>query len=376
LIDLATLDSSAIEAACCVRDYARDVLRLPYAVSAILPHNARSQRVAVRGGARVVGEMEVAHVGSLGMPPRDRWQAGLYAPPVSGEPHIRQVRPDDLEEVWRVHVAASNDGLVRRGQPSARPPDAPVASDARAGLASDPDGYFCAVEQGRIRGMVSALIRGRVWYLSMFFVLPGDQSRGLGRALLERAVAYGEARGVEVRCTLATLDPRAQARYVMAGMVPRWPIYPLDADATAVARLKTRIGLDPRTRELPCDPGVAEKLVAEVFGDGRADDLAHFRSDGGTAVAIERGGEIAAFAYRRGNRIGPAAGRDETAFLHAAAAGAGGGGSVTVRVPGACASLLEAMVASGFRIGDPTLFMASRLFGRLELYLPSGPILF
>ena len=79
--------------------------------------------------------------------------------------------------------------------------------------------------------MVSALVRGRVWYLSMFFVLPGAQGRGLGRALLERALAYGEARGAEIRCTWATLDPRAQARYVMAGMAPRWPIYRLDGDA-------------------------------------------------------------------------------------------------------------------------------------------------
>jgi len=228
--------------------------------------------------------------------------------------------------------------------------------------------------------MVSALVRGRVWYLSMFFVLPGDQGRGLGRALLERALAYGEARGVEVLCTLATLDPRAQARYVMAGMAPRWPIYRLDGDATAVARLKARVGLDPRARELPCDPGAAEKLTAEVFSHGRADDLAHFRSDGGAAVAIERGSEVAAFASRRGQRIGPAAGRDETAFLQAvaaaAASGADGGGSVTMRVPGACASLLQALVGSGFRIGNPTLFMASRLFGRPELYLPSGPILY
>ena len=98
-------------------------------------------------------------------------------------------------------------------------------------------------------------------------------------------------------------------------------------------------------------------------------------------MAIERGAEVAAFAYRRGERIGPAAGRDETALLQAvaaaAAAGAGGGGSVTMRVPGACASLLEALVGCGFRIGNPTtLFMASRLFGRPELYLPSGPILY
>src|SRR5262245_20309968 len=107
--------------------------------------------------------------------------------------------------------------MLRRGQPAARPLDAPVASDARIALTSDPDGFFCAVEEGRIRGMVSALVRGRLWYLSMLFVLPSDQSRGLGRALLEPALAYGEARGAAIRFTWATFDPRAQTRYMMAG---------------------------------------------------------------------------------------------------------------------------------------------------------------
>ena len=49
----------ASEAARCVRDYARDVLRLTYTVSAILPSNARSRRVVERGGARVDGRMHV-----------------------------------------------------------------------------------------------------------------------------------------------------------------------------------------------------------------------------------------------------------------------------------------------------------------------------
>ena len=292
---------------------------------------------------------------------------------------IRKVRPDDLQEVWGVHVAASNDLIVRRGRPASRAADAPIASDARAGLASDPDGYFCAVEDGVIRGMVSALVRGRLWYLSMLFVLPGDQSRGLGRALLERALAYGEARGAEVRFTWATLDPRAQTRYVLAGMAPRWPIYRLDGDGAAVGRLAERIGLDPREPRPPCDPGAAEKLTSEVLGFDRADDLAHWRGDGGTTLAIGRGGDLAAYAYRRGQRIGPAAGRDERALIRAVAAAAVAGvegGSVTMRVPGACASLLEALVGAGFRIGEPTIFMASRLFGRPELYVPSGPILY
>jgi [ribosomal protein S5]-alanine N-acetyltransferase len=49
----------ATEAACCVRDYARDVLRRSYVISAILPQNARSRRVAERSGARAVGQMDV-----------------------------------------------------------------------------------------------------------------------------------------------------------------------------------------------------------------------------------------------------------------------------------------------------------------------------
>ncbi len=49
----------ATEAARCVRDYACDVLKWPYAVSAILPQNARSRRVAERGGARATGQMDV-----------------------------------------------------------------------------------------------------------------------------------------------------------------------------------------------------------------------------------------------------------------------------------------------------------------------------
>ena len=48
----------ATEAARCVRDYARDGLRLSYAISAIPPQNVRSRRVAEQLGARAADQME------------------------------------------------------------------------------------------------------------------------------------------------------------------------------------------------------------------------------------------------------------------------------------------------------------------------------
>jgi [ribosomal protein S5]-alanine N-acetyltransferase len=49
----------ATEAARCVRDYARDVLRLSYIVSVILPANTRSRQIAARAAARADGQIEV-----------------------------------------------------------------------------------------------------------------------------------------------------------------------------------------------------------------------------------------------------------------------------------------------------------------------------
>ena len=49
----------ATEAACCVRNCARDVLGLSYVVAVILQTNARTRQVAQRGGARPGGQIEV-----------------------------------------------------------------------------------------------------------------------------------------------------------------------------------------------------------------------------------------------------------------------------------------------------------------------------
>src|SRR5215468_9400997 len=72
----------ATEAARCVRDYARDVLRWPYAISAILPRNARSRRVAERSGARPDDQMHV--VGAM-------WDRYIWPLASGGEARLQPV---------------------------------------------------------------------------------------------------------------------------------------------------------------------------------------------------------------------------------------------------------------------------------------------
>jgi RimJ/RimL family protein N-acetyltransferase len=72
----------AAEAAGCVRDYARNVLRLSYVVSAIHPQNARSRRVAERLGACADGQMEVVGLA---------WDRYVWPLATGGETRLRPV---------------------------------------------------------------------------------------------------------------------------------------------------------------------------------------------------------------------------------------------------------------------------------------------
>ena len=82
---------------------------------------------------------------------------------------------------------------------------------------------------GELTGAAIALVREGVWGLSLLVVRPGRQSSGLGRALLDRALAYGDA--VRGGIILASPDPRALRLYARAG----FELHPT-VDATGVPR--------------------------------------------------------------------------------------------------------------------------------------------
>jgi GNAT superfamily N-acetyltransferase len=80
---------------------------------------------------------------------------------------------------------------------------------------TDPGGAFVAERDGQVIGVAEAIVRERVWCLSMLAVQPGIQSAGAGRALMKCAAAYGEA--AEGGLIVSSNDPRALRLYADFG---------------------------------------------------------------------------------------------------------------------------------------------------------------
>lgn len=83
-------------------------------------------------------------------------------------------------------------------------------------LATDPDGCFVAEHDGAVVGVAQAMLRERLWCLSLLTVDPGAQSAGAGRALFEAALSYGR-READGALIVGSNDPRAMQLYGNAG---------------------------------------------------------------------------------------------------------------------------------------------------------------
>jgi ribosomal protein S18 acetylase RimI-like enzyme len=125
------------------------------------------------------------------------------------ELEVRPMLAYDLDEVATVSAAAFDHDI---GDPAS-------AEQWRDRLAypleSDPAGAFVACRGGRIIGAASALVRERLWVLSLLTVEPGVQSAGAGRALLERTLGYAD--GTDSGLIISSNDGRAMRLYAGAG---------------------------------------------------------------------------------------------------------------------------------------------------------------
>jgi ribosomal protein S18 acetylase RimI-like enzyme len=211
------------------------------------------------------------------------------------------VRPMTLEDAADVAavVEESNADADRRAGQEVRehtPEERRWFTRCMARFASrDPEGAWVAVDgAGGVVGMAEAIRRHDFWGLSMLFVDPAWQSRGVGRSLLEHALR--SAQGASLRMIVSSSDPRAMRRYWAAGLT----MHPAVGAAGAV-------GPGTVPTDLPGRGGSTDDLdlVAEVDAGlrGPRDEDVAFLLSVGAELDVVDGPRRRGYALRRDGRL-------------------------------------------------------------------------
>jgi GNAT superfamily N-acetyltransferase len=195
---------------------------------------------------------------------------------------LRPMALDDVEAAMAV-VEAADAAQAEAGQlPPRTPPSDAQLEASRVGHARfvqrDGPGAWVAVSEGQVVGVAESVRRESFWGLSMLFVHPEFQSRGVGGRLLEAAVGY--AAGATQRMIQSSPDPRAMRRYFLAGLA----MHP----TAEMGGQPDRRAIPPSLPGRDGDEGDLE-LVAEVevqLGRSRTEDVAFALSDGRCRIDV------------------------------------------------------------------------------------------
>jgi GNAT superfamily N-acetyltransferase len=308
----------------------------------------------------------------------------------------RPVRPDELPacaDVWRDSI---NDYTRRLNQPDVPPETASLLRLYAHLQSTDPERFVVATiapdqlgGDERVVGFAAALMRERLWFLSMLFVRPELQGSGVGRALLARvAPRDGEA---SYRSTATdSAQPIANALYASQGIVPRVPLLnliglPQRPDAfgalpsgiapTAFADLAGGSGVDGH-RGLADD---VDALDREVLGVAHPLDHRWLRQEGRSGW-LYRGpdGFVVGYGYAtEAGRIGPVAVRDEALLapiLGHLSNAVTPRGAFALWLPGTADRAIVPALRAGFQLDQfPVLLCWDRPYADLTRYLPISP---
>jgi GNAT superfamily N-acetyltransferase len=229
---------------------------------------------------------------------------------------------------------------------------------------------------GRLLGFARSIEREGLLELTEFFVLPDQQSRGVGRALLERA--FPEGRGA-VRSIIATSDVRAQARYYAAGTVGRFPLYTLGG-VPGDPEPATDLVPEPIDGEAAVE--AQRSIERRVLGHRRSDREARWLLDRRAGHLYRRAGQAVGFSFLGEDGAGPMGALDPAdlpaLLLHAeGVARSMGLPRLELQLPAPNAAGIRHLMSRGFRF-DPwiNILMSDRPFGQFDRFVPFGPPLF
>ena len=292
------------------------------------------------------------------------------------------------EATWR---DALNEYLVPLGQyevPAENPALRLLHGHA---LATDPERFWVATrtdEEGaeRLIAFASAVRRGPVWFLSMLFVQPGEQTAGVGRSLLRRVMPT-DGDDATLATVTDTAQPISNGLYASVGIVPRLPMFNVlgrPSRPELLASLPDGVHAVRLTAAAPAERD--HLLEAEIGSLDRAtvgfahrEDHDFIRRQGRVGFAYRDGrGDLLGYGYTSEvGRIGPLATRDPDLHApivaHLLTAVVPRGASA-IWVPGAAGATIQMLVRAGLRFeAFPVLVCWSRPFADFSRYLPFSP---
>lgn len=235
--------------------------------------------------------------------------------------------------------------------------------------------FWVAERAGKVVGVARSTLRDGLRQLTELFVLPEEQSVGIGSELLRRSFPTD---GADVHCILATPDPAALALYMKAGVFIRFPNFVFTRVPETVS-VETDLTFEPI--ELSLDVlAVLGHIDLEVLGHRRDVDHRWLLSDR-QSFLYRQAGNVVGYGYA-GKISGPFALLDPADFpavlAHAESlAAADGHDSVTVVVPVINETAVRYLLHHGFRL-EPffSYLMSDKPFGRFDRYIETTPTFF
>ncbi len=240
-------------------------------------------------------------------------------------------------------------------------------------LATTADQFWLARRGDMTLGFARSIVRDGLRLLTELFIMPGEQSAGLGRALLARAFP---AQGAQQRWLLATMDRGAQALYLKHGLYPTFPVYYFMRQPRELSALQTDLRIQPGLSPAETIPVMGD-IDAQLLGHRRDVDHRWLMSDR-QAFLYFRSGKPVGYGYA-GPRVGPFAILDDSDFPAVLAHAEGevarlGRSHFGLEVPMVNHRAVDYLLGSGFQIDAfMAQFMSDGSGGHFSNYIITSP---
>ncbi|HEY1922358.1 MAG TPA: GNAT family N-acetyltransferase [Tepidisphaeraceae bacterium] len=285
----------------------------------------------------------------------------------------RPALPADIPEMVDLHLLSVTDLLKRNG--ISRPPTPREALFPAYEHICSTGVFRVAERNNRIVAIAAAIIRDQNWFLSAFWVLPDHQQKKIGLPLLKQVYQAGVDANATTFFTWASIDTTAMACYMKLGMLPGYQILWFEGTPHSLPSIPASYESNPLNKTIAMEldatlRGTPRKVDHEFWSD-------HLKIPG---RQIMHNGKPIGYYYINKGSIGPAAWNHpqhaeavlNIAFRDAAEM------SPTIRValPGINHAAIRHSLGSGFRLVIYSHLLTTAPFGRMEQYIPSGPLFF